>query len=67
MKSNKQASVAGEIFTSAKSAKSAKSLAASVLTHRPQADPYSVTVESGKVINRAVATHRDALKRLADR
>lgn len=67
MTSKKRASVAGKFLTNPKNARAVKSAAASVLTQRPQSKSYSVTVKSGKVISSTVATHRDALKRLADR
>lgn len=67
MTTKKKATVAGKILTNPKSSRAAKSAAASALTQRPQSKSYSVTVKSGKAISRTVATHRDALKRLANR
>jgi|GEM_PF-3354360 len=62
MTTNKKTHVAGKTLSKPK-ARTAKTLVASVLTQRN----YSVTARSGKVISRTVTTHRDALKRLADR
>ena len=67
MTTKKNASVAGKVLTTSKSSRATKSLAASVLTQRYQSKSCSVTAKSGKAISRTVATHRDALKRLADR
>ncbi|MGC1496840.1 MAG: hypothetical protein WA790_13600 [Sulfitobacter sp.] len=67
MTTKKKASVAGKVLANPKGSKAAKSLAGSVLTQRSQSKSYSVTAKSGKAISRTVATHRDALKRLADR
>jgi hypothetical protein len=47
--------------------KAGKSLAASILTKRSNTAAHNVTIKSGKVIVRTVTTHREALKRLADR
>lgn len=67
MTTKKKASAAGKTLTNPKSSKAAKSAAASALTRHPQSKPNSVTAKSGLVIHRNVETHRDALKRLADR
>lgn len=67
MTAKKKASVAGKLLTNPKNSGTAKSSAASALLQHPQSKPYGVTVKSGKVISRTVATQRDALKRLADR
>ena len=64
MTKKKKASVAGETLANPKTARTA---AASALTQRSQSKSYNVTAKSGTVISRTVATHRDALKRLADR
>lgn len=45
----------------------AKATAARDHVLRGRTGAYNVAPESGKVIGRTVATHRDALKRLADR
>ncbi len=67
MTTKKKTSAAGKTLTNPKSSRAAKSAAASALTQRPQFNSHSVTTKSGQVISRTVATHRDALKRLADR
>lgn len=67
MTTKKKTSVAGKILTKPKSSRDAKGVAASALTQRPQSNTYSVTAKSGQIISRTVATHRNALKRLADR
>ena len=67
MSAKKKASGAGKNFASSNSVKVAKSAPSSALTQRHGANSYRVTATSGKVISRTVATHRDALKRLADR
>lgn len=67
MSSKKTASVAGKILTNPKNSRAAKSSDATEITQRSLSRSYGVTVKSGKAINRTVATHRDALKRLADR
>ena len=62
MTTTKKAHVARKTLGNPK-ARTAKSSTASALTQRG----HSVTAKSGKVISRTVTTHRDALKRLADR
>lgn len=59
---NKKVNVVGKPRSKI-SGRTAKNSAASALTQRG----HTVTAKSGKVINRTVTTHRDALKRLADR
>ena len=59
-------STAGKPRRNPKGAKAATLSVSSVLTQQPQSDPHSVSAASATVINRTVATHRDALKRLAD-
>ena len=63
MTTHKITSGTGRMLTSPKKSKSA---AASALTQRPQSS-MTVTAKSGLVISRTVKTHREALKRLADR
>ena len=67
MSAKKKASGAGKAPASASGAKVAKSVSSSALTQRHGSSSYRVTAASGKVISRTVTTHRDALKRLADR
>ena len=67
MKSKTTTSVAGKVLTTSNGKHGAKSIAASALTQRSLTKSLNVTNTSGKVIVRSVATHRDALKRLADR
>lgn len=68
MTTKKNASVAGKSLTNPNSSRADKTAAASALTQRPQSNSYSVvTSKSGQIISRTVTTHRDALKRLADR
>lgn len=62
MTTSKKTTIAGKTLTKPK-ARTAKSAAASTLTQRPN----TVTAKSGQVISRTVTTHRDALKRLANR
>jgi hypothetical protein len=44
-----------------------RTVAASSLTQRTQSKSLTLDPVSGKVISRTMTTHRDALKRLADR
>jgi len=67
MTSKHMTSSAGKLSRSPKGAKAATLSGSSVLAQQPQSDPHSVSAASATVINRTVATHRDALKRLADR
>jgi hypothetical protein len=62
MTTTNKAHVAGKTLVKPK-ARTAKSMAASVLTQRS----HTVTAKSGKVISRTVTTHRDALQRLSNR
>jgi len=62
MTTHKKAHIVGKTLSKPK-ARTAKSLAASVLTQRG----HTVSAKSGKVISRTVSTHRDALERLANR
>ncbi|MDR6267619.1 hypothetical protein GGE09_004640 [Roseobacter sp. N2S] len=63
MTTNKRTSVTGGMLTKPQKSKSA---AASALTQPPRSS-MTVTAKSGLVISRTVKTHREALKRLADR
>lgn len=67
MSANKKGSVTERTLGTAKSTAPAKSLAASVRTQRATSEVYNVTAKSEQSIDRNVALHRDALKRLADR
>lgn len=67
MSAKKTASGAGKNFAGSRDAKTAKGEAANARAQRHGANSSRVTATSGKVISRTVATHRDALKRLADR
>jgi hypothetical protein len=67
MTSKRKASVAGKVLTDPDNSGAAKSSDAGALLQRPKSKPSNVTLKSGKVISRTMATHRDALKRLADR
>ena len=59
---SKKTTVAGENLTKPK-ATTAKGVATSALTQQGK----TVTAKSGAAISRSVTTHRDALKRLANR
>lgn len=67
MATKKTASATGKTLTNPKSSRATKSSAASALIERSQYKSHTVTHKSGQVISRTVTTHRDALKRLADR
>jgi hypothetical protein len=67
MTTKKSASTAGKTPSYRRASKAVTSAAASALTQRLTTQPHMVTAISGKVIVRTVMTHREALKRLADR
>ncbi len=67
MSAKKKAPGAGKNLASSNGAKAGNGGAASERAQRDSSSSYRVTATSGKVISRTVTTHRDALKRLADR